>query len=108
MKKAKFFIIGYFEDGMTKPVDGYVFNLGEYTFGCHKDLRHWNITEITTGMKVFEVQKRADAIPELEKRNTIAAINYLFSHIVKGDKIDSANAAIQAAYKNMGMKMPVF
>ena len=110
MKKAMFFIYGHFADieSMTRLVDGYIFPMDGYTFGVQKTGKTWTVTEITTGMKVIDVQKRADAVPQMDRRKITNALSNLFYNVKKGDKIDTANAAIIAAYKNLGMKMPVF
>lgn len=106
MKKATFLILvrSTTEGVCVSPVEGYVFSVDNYTFGTTKTGKSWTLYELTTGMKICEVNKRCDTVDQA--KSYMDSIDKIFSGIKKGDFLDRANAMIIKGYEAFGISFP--
>lgn len=67
-KKSKY-LITVKENGkiVFKEKEGYSFSVKGFAFGICKSGNGWDITEITSGLKIVFVSRRKDAIEEIKR-----------------------------------------
>lgn len=68
MKKAKFYIYGFFVEHVNEPVpkevNGYTVNIDGLDLGLHRwdNSGNWIVSELSTGVKIIEGRTRKEAI----------------------------------------------
>ena len=67
-KKSKYLITGKEKGGkiVFKEKEGYTFSVEGFDFGICKSGEGWDITEITSGMRIVFVLRRCDAVEKIK------------------------------------------